>query len=263
MASSPIKLKFAANISTMFQDLPITDRFEAAKKKGFTAVEAQCLYEYDPKSLREAKLSADIDVVLINSPLGDVDTFGLASVPGQEVGFIKSIQQATVYANAVDCKTVHIMAGTKRADHLEDDLFNIYLNNMRVGVEMLEEYNLSAVIEPICKEVKENYFLDSFDKAVQIISEVNSPNLKLLLDVYHLHMLGLNPESSVPSYLEYAGHVQISQAPQRNEPFATGLIDYEEVLNILQERKYNGYIGLEYTPSDPVKGFEWLESYGF
>ncbi|GFR19796.1 2-oxo-tetronate isomerase [Trichonephila clavata] len=263
MAEPIPNLKFAANLSTMFQDLPFCQRFEAARKKGFKAVEAQFLYDYDVSALRNAKMSSGLEMVLINSPVGDMDTFGLASVPGQEVSFITSIQQATVYAVATDCKKVHIMAGIKQANDHEDDIYKIYVNNLRVGVEMLEEYNISAVIEPICPEVKENYFLDSFAKALKVIAEINSPNLELLLDFYHMHMMGLTPDVGIPLCINTTGHVQISQAPNRIEPFAPGPIDYDITLELLQTYKYKGYIGLEYKPSDPVKGFDWLHLYGF
>lgn len=247
----------------MFGDVPFYRRFEVAKRRGFKAVEAQFLYEYNPSELRDAKINSGLDVVLINSPVGDLDTFGLACIPGQELSFITSIQQATVYAIATDCKRVHIMAGVKQPDHHEEDLYRIYVNNLKVGVEMLEEYNISAVIEPICNEVKENYFLDSFDKALKVVTDVGSEHLKLLLDVYHMRMMGLNPEFGIPLCMDITDHIQISQAPQRVEPFAPGLIDYTKVFDLFEKMNYKGYIGLEYTPTDPEEGFQWLQSYGF
>ncbi|GFU70563.1 hypothetical protein TNCV_748551, partial [Trichonephila clavipes] len=68
MAAPNPNFKFAANISTMFKNLPLLERFEAAKKKGFKFVEADFLYEYHPGTLRNAKMSSGLEMVLINSP---------------------------------------------------------------------------------------------------------------------------------------------------------------------------------------------------
>ncbi|GFT16959.1 putative hydroxypyruvate isomerase [Trichonephila clavipes] len=129
---------------------------------------------------------------------GAYDTLGMASRPCDEVSFYNSIHQSIVYAVATDCKKVHILAGTRHSGYLEEDLFKIYVGNLKLALKMLEEYKISAVIEPICNEVKENYFLDSFATALKAIEEIGNPNLELLLDFYHLHMIGLTPEESIP-----------------------------------------------------------------
>ncbi|GFY47828.1 2-oxo-tetronate isomerase [Trichonephila inaurata madagascariensis] len=201
MAAPNPDFKFAANLSTMFQDLPFFQRFEAAKAKGFKHVEAQFLYEYDADELRKAKKSSGLEMVLINSPAGDFGTFGMASIPGEEVSFQTSIQKAIVYAVATDCKKVNILAGNRRRGFDEEDLYNCFVNNLRSAVEILEEYNISAVIEPICNQVIENYFLDSFTTALKAIKEIGSPNLELLLDFYHLHMMGLTPDDGISLYI--------------------------------------------------------------
>ncbi|GFV25547.1 putative hydroxypyruvate isomerase [Trichonephila clavipes] len=120
---------------------------------------------------------------------GDYATFGMASRPGDEVSFIKSIEKSIFYAVATDCKKVHILAGTRRSGYHEEDLFRIYVKNLKVALEMLEKQNISAVIEPICNEVKENYFLDSFATALKAIEIIQNKNLELLLVGTFSHLI--------------------------------------------------------------------------
>ncbi|CAL1272707.1 unnamed protein product [Larinioides sclopetarius] len=263
----PFSPKFAANLSTMFDNADFTERFKRAKELGFQAVEAQSLYDLDPKDLAAVRKQTGLEVALINSPSsGEIDyfggqAFGLACIPGQEIEFHKSLLKAIKYATAVGCKKIHILAGLKQDGLSEDELYTAYKQNMESAAECLEEHNILGVIEPICFHVKEKYFMDTFPKAISVISEVGSSNLKLLLDVFHLHMLERNVEAGIKKYLKYAGHVQISQAPGRQEPFFPGEIDYDRIFALLEEMKYNGHIGLEYTPSDAVKGFTWLKKF--
>ncbi|KAF8790497.1 putative hydroxypyruvate isomerase [Argiope bruennichi] len=263
----PFIYKFAANLSTLFDEDDFSERFRRAKQLGFQAVEAQNLYHLNLDDLKAVKKETGLEVALINSPKsGTVDYFegqgfGLACIPGQEVEFNKSLLKAIKYAHSLECKRIHILAGLKQDGICEEDLFRTYKQNMEAAADCLEEHNIVGLIEPICPQVKELYFLDNFDKAMNAISEIGSSHLQLLLDVYHLQMLEGDVEKGIKKYLKYAGHVQISQAPGREEPFYPGKIDYEKILEMLADMQYDGHIGLEYNPSDPENGFKWLESY--
>jgi hydroxypyruvate isomerase len=53
-------------------------------------------------------------------------------------------------------------------------------------------------------------------------------------------------------------HVQIADAPGRNEP-GTGELPIERWLGDLQERGYQGWVGLEYKPSGSSdQSFDWV-----
>ena len=61
-----------------------------------------------------------------------------------------------------------------------------------------------------------------------------------------------------------AGHVQISQAPKRDEPSAPGEIEYRYVLDVLEELGYRDYIGLEYIPSGRTgESLRFLKDWGY
>lgn len=65
-------LKFAANISLMFKELPnLADRYAEAARWGFRAVECQFPYEVPIEQLVKAKHDANIEHVLINSFQGE------------------------------------------------------------------------------------------------------------------------------------------------------------------------------------------------
>lgn len=62
----------------------------------------------------------------------------------------------------------------------------------------------------------------------------------------------------------YIGHVQIAQVPNRQEPNASGEINYKYVLDFLANSGYNDWIGLEYKPAgNVIEGLKWINDFGY
>src|SRR5437764_15495505 len=81
--------RFAANLGFLFPDLPFLERFDAAAKAGFTAVEYASPYEHPAAELRSRLKDAGLAQVLINSPAGNraAGERGFACLPGRLAEF--------------------------------------------------------------------------------------------------------------------------------------------------------------------------------
>src|ERR1700733_14241952 len=102
----------AANISLLFADLPLLKRFAAARAAGFKAVEIQNPYEHSAVALTDAARAAEVEVILINAPLGeDPRSFGTASLPGRAALFRAELERAAEYAQALGTGHVNVLAG--------------------------------------------------------------------------------------------------------------------------------------------------------
>ena len=105
--------RFAANLSMLYPELDFLDRFEAAARDGFRAVEYLFPYAYEARELK-ARLDANgLQQVLFNAPPGNWDggERGLACLPGREAEFREGVKKAVDYAKALDCPRIHLMAG--------------------------------------------------------------------------------------------------------------------------------------------------------
>jgi hydroxypyruvate isomerase len=105
--------RVAANLSLRHTELPFLERFEAAAKDGFDAVEYLFPYTW-PSEEMVARLKGNaLRQVLFNAPPGNYDggERGLACLPGLEAEFRVSIDQALRYAHALECPRIHVMAG--------------------------------------------------------------------------------------------------------------------------------------------------------
>jgi len=97
--------------------------------------------------------------------------------------------------------------------------------------------------------------------ALQLLEEVNHPNLGLQYDVYHMQIMEGNLIDTLSANMSRIGHIQIADNPGRHEP-GTGEINYPNVFAAIDELGYEGWIGCEYAPAGTTEeGLGWLEAY--
>ncbi|MCZ3000012.1 hydroxypyruvate isomerase, partial [Acinetobacter baumannii] len=63
--------RFAANLSMLYNDLDFLDRFAAAARDGFQAVEYLFPYDFAPEQLARRLRDNGLQQVLFNAPPGD------------------------------------------------------------------------------------------------------------------------------------------------------------------------------------------------
>ena len=105
--------KFAANVSLMFNEHPVADRFSRAKQAGFAAVEYLHPYANPATTVKQWLDDADVEMILLNTLVGNSEKgdCGLAAVPGRESEFREHIEQALEYATTCGASMIHVMAG--------------------------------------------------------------------------------------------------------------------------------------------------------
>ncbi|XP_070765276.1 putative hydroxypyruvate isomerase [Enoplosus armatus] len=263
-------LKFCANISWLFTELPdFSQRIYAAASAGFQAVEAAWLYDSDLQELQRAREAAGVEVVLINTPPGDVQAgdLGLGAVPGREAEFRQGLDLALKYARALECKKIHLMAGRvpagSRRTAVAKEMEAIFVQNLSYAADVLSKEGLTGLIEPINTRITDpRYFLDSPHQAAAILEKVGKPNIKLQMDVFHWQIMDGNLTQNIHKYFPIIGHVQIAQVPGRNEPDSGGELNYGYLFNTLERHGYQGYVGCEYKPLGGTKeGLGWIKDY--
>lgn len=264
------KLRLAANLSFLFPEIKdLTAKYAAAKQAGFSGVECGCdVYQCAINELAKAREAARVSQVLLNAFCGK--SYGLASVPGRDEEFRQCLELSIQYCNALKCKRLHILAGeypkgVERTELMIESYKATYIANITYACQRLDNEHIVLLIEPI--STIDNYFLTSAEQAVGIIKEINHPNLKLQLDLYHQQRTTGDVLEALTQYMQYIGHIQISQVPLRNEPCPRndGEINYQLVYNLLLHKvQYSGWLGCEYRSSEeltPETRFQWLQNF--
>ena len=274
--------RFAANLSLMYTELPFLERFEAAARDGFEAVEFLFPYAWPAQEIA-ARLSANgLKQVLFNAPPGGVDAAsidaawaagqrGTASVPGREAEFRAGVQLALRYAEALDCPRIHCMAGLLGEGASRDLARGVYVDNLRWAAEEAARERRELLIEPINTRDIPRFFLNRQDEAHAIVQEVGAASLKVQFDLYHCQIVEGDVATKLRQYLltGRVGHIQIAGVPGRHEP-DVGELNYGYLFGVIDELTaqcgWPGWVGCEYRPlhgGEPggtTRGLGWLRA---
>ena len=246
-------LRFAANISWLFQEWDFGDRFTAAADAGFSAVECLFPYDHDPDVIARHLARHGLTMALINLPPGDLAAGekGLAALPGRQGDFSAALDEALRHAGAYDVRRLHVMAGIGHGAAA----VAAYRDGLALACDRAGARGITITIEPLNGHDAPGYLLNDFAMAEQIITAMARPNLKLQFDIYHRRILNGEVLNGLKTLMPVTGHIQIASVPGRHEPGG----DDMAVLGAIARLGYDGFIGCEYRPRAGTReGLGWL-----
>ncbi|WP_291845613.1 2-oxo-tetronate isomerase [Bradyrhizobium sp.] len=253
--------RFAANLSMMFNEVPFLDRFEAAGKAGFAAVEFLFPYDHPAEAVGERLKRNGLTQALFNLPPGNWDAGekGFAALPARFDDLKKGLETALPYVKATGVKRVHLMAGI--ASRSDIKAVEQFYKSVAWTAEFFTPHDIDVVIEPINPRNVPGYFLNDFGFARDLIVELKIPNLKLQFDIYHCQIIHGDVTMRLREMMPITGHVQIASIPSRNEPDGEEL-NYPFLFAELDRLGYAGFVGCEYNPrGKTIDGLGWFKPY--
>jgi len=260
--------QFAANLSLLYPEFAFLDRFAAAARDGFKAVEFLFPYAWEPREISARLQEHGLQQVLFNAPPGDWDggERGLACLSSREAEFQAGMHRALDYAQALGCPRLHVMAGLIPTGASFESLRPVYLANLRWAAQQAAAVGVELLIEPINPRDMPRYFLNRQDQAHALVAEVAVPNLKVQMDLYHCQIVEGDVATKLRQYLPAGniGHIQIASVPDRHEP-DRGELNYPYLFSLLDELAYRGWVGCEYRPARGMEpgatsaGLGWLK----
>jgi hydroxypyruvate isomerase len=253
-------LRFAANLSMLFTEVPLLERFERAARAGFTAVEIQFPYEVPAEQLQQALLRNKLQLVLHNLPAGDwaAGERGIACHPDRVEEFRKGVDTALAYAAAMGAPQLNCLAGIRPENVPAESARRVLADNLRYAATKLKAQGLKLLVEPVNTKDMPGFFLSGTQQALDLIDEAGADNLFLQYDAYHAQRMEGDLANTLTTHLDRIAHIQIADNPGRHEP-GTGEIDYPFLFAHLDRIGYKGWIGCEYKPTAATEaGLGWL-----
>lgn len=256
--------RYAVNLSTLFTELELLRRPEAARAAGFDAVEFWWPFDTAVPQDREvdafvrAVEDAGVALVGLNFFAGDMagGDRGLVSWPGRATEFGDNTAVVAELGKRLGCRKFNALYGNRVEGRPAVEQDELALQNLRVAAKAVAAIDGTVLVEPVSGSPR--YPLLTAADALGVIDSVGEPNLGLLADLYHLHVNGDDVRAVLEGSFERISHVQIADAPGRHEP-GTGSMDITGHLARLIAQGYTGYVGLEYKPSGAsADSFEWL-----
>jgi hydroxypyruvate isomerase len=254
--------KFAANLTMLFTELPFLDRFEAASRAGFTAIEFLFPYDYEKYQIADLLHAHNLNLILHNLPAGNwaAGERGIAAHPSRAQEFREGVARAIDYATALKVPQLNCLTGIVKDDPKEARA--TLVENLRYAAAELQAAGLRLVLEPVNTRDIPGFFVNRTDQALAIIADVAHENLKLQYDIYHAQVMEGNLAETIEKNFDKIGHLQLADNPGRHEP-GTGEINYDYLFRHIDKLGYTGWIGCEYKPATTtLEGLAWLKPHG-
>lgn len=255
--------KLAANLTMLWNERDFLDRFAAAAKAGFSAVEYLFPYPYEKQTLVDRLGQNGLTQVLHNLPAGDwaKGDRGIACQSARRGEFRDGVGLAIDYAKALGCSQLNCLVGIAPPDADPDALQSTLVDNLKFAASELGKQNIKLLVEPINTRDIPGFYLCHTKQALDLFVDVASPNLYLQYDIYHMQIMEGDLAPTITANLPRIAHVQIADNPGRNEP-GTGEINHAFLFDLLDKQGYKGYVGAEYKPKGKTdEGLAWAKPY--
>ena len=251
--------RFAANLTMMFPEFDLQDRFKVASDAGFKAVEILQPYTLTPDVLSRCLEEHELQWILLNTPMGDPakGDRGLAAIPGRESEFRDCFDQALTYASACDVPMIHVMAGVVPTGVEPAACLHTFQHNLTLSADEAAKAGIELLLEPLNNQDVPGYLIQTTGLVSEVIASINRPNVRLQYDFYHLQIMQGNLAAGLQKHMDIISHVQFSSLPGRHEP-QYGEVNMAHLFQVLDDLGYEGWVGCEYRPKeDTLSGLSW------
>jgi hydroxypyruvate isomerase len=253
-------LNFCANLSLLFTEHELADRFHAAKHNGFKAVEIQFPYSLDAQAIKDKLQENALKLVLFNVAADDLlqGGEGLAGVPEQRGAFRAALAQAVAYARVLSPEAVNVLPGRCLQPERLADYLQTFKDNLRLAADTFAELGVKTVFEAINTDDMPDFIIHSGAQMLAVADELQHPNVFMQVDCYHLHKMGGDAADFIARHADKIGHIQFADCPRRGQP-GTGRIDFERLFAAIEQSAYSGWVGAEYKPvGTTAESLAWL-----
>lgn len=251
-------MRYSVNIGMIFSDFPIDKRISLVQEAGFRAIESFWPQPDEVEDFIGAVEELEMHVALINAHEGDYrkGERGFAAHPGRRSWWRDVMDEAFELASRVECPNLNVLTGYLDTSYSHEEQHACLIENLAWAAPKAADHGISLLLEPLNAKTHPGYLCTTVMDAVALISEVGSPAVGMQFDCYQTaggegDVLGV-----LQGALKYVRHIQIADLPGRGAP-GTGALNFAEILATIDQLPYDGYVGLEYTPTsqDP---FAWI-----
>ena len=164
---------------------------------------------------------------------------------GRTEEFVAALNESLPIYKKLDASAMIVLIGEHK-EYSEENALKCLL----AAKPILEKENATLIIEPLNNIDREGYSMPYAKPVFELIRKADSPNIKMLYDIYHQNMMEDFRVEDIKNNIDIIGHFHVADAPGRHEP-GTGNVDYVNILKEISRLNYDGFVGLEYRATKP------------
>jgi len=239
-------IKYSACIEALYRDVPFVDRIEKVAAVGMKAFEFWGWGNKDIDAVKAAKDEFGLKVATFGADVG-----GPLVDPSNRDKLPEGLKRSVEVAHKLDCKRLLVTTGNEIQGVRRGEQHQSIVDGLRMAAEIVEAGGVTLCLEPLNVLVNhKGYYLYTSAEGFQIVEQVDSPNVRLLYDIYHQQITEGNLIATISANISKIAHFHVADVPGRHEP-GTGEINYRNVFKSISESGYDGFVGLEFWPECP------------
>ncbi len=246
-------MKVSVCIEMIYTEVPFLDRIRLAAEQEFDGIEFWNWDNKDIPSLIKVVEETGLEIAAFQSNRG-----GTLINPAHRKDFISGIKESLDLAQELNCKAMFLLTDELGDDRSvkyqfpelsEEEKYNSVLEGLTEIAPHAEKAGVTLVMEPLNTQVDHaGYWLEHSQQGIELVRKINSPNIRLLFDIYHQQVTEGNIIQRLTKDIDAVGHVHVADVPGRHQP-GTGELNYENIIKALKASGYDKFVGLEYEPT--------------
>ncbi|GAC1045755.1 TIM barrel protein [Rhizobium sp. No.120] len=243
--------RFSACIEWLFaRDGDVfADRIWLAHAAGFDAVE---FWHWTNKDL-DAIVAAVAETGIAVSGIVAEPMIALTN-PANKESWLKGLRKSVAIAQRLGAPVLIAQAGDDLPEFSRTEQRAAIVAALSAGAGILEGSGVRLGLEPLNTRIDHaGYYLSSTMEGLDIVDEVDRPEVGIVYDLYHSAVMGEDTQQVIGDRIDRIVHLHVADHPGRNDP-GSGHIDLAKRLDWLYGQGYRGRVGLEYKPTtqDPA-----------
>jgi hydroxypyruvate isomerase len=120
--------------------------------------------------------------------------------------------------------------------------------------KIAEDHGVAICLELLnSKRDHHDYMCDHTAWGVRVVQEVNSPNVKLLYDIYHMQIMEGDLIATIRQNIQWIAHFHTGGVPGRHELNGSQEVQWDGVMRAIADSGFRGYVAHEFIPTgDPM-----------
>ena len=244
--TTPVETPLKGNIrhSTCrwcYSSLPLEQFFEGAKKIGLSGIDLLKPEEWPiaKKYGLECSLATD-DCASLTEGFNNASLHDKLYQP-----YIELIDKASDFG----IKNVIVFSGNRNGIGEEKGM-----ENCAKGLDKLVEHaakkNITLVMELLNSKIDhKDYQCDFTPWGVGLVKKIDSPNFRLLYDIYHMQIMEGDVIRTIRDNHQYFAHYHTGGVPGRNEINDSQELFYPAIMKAIVETGYKGFVAQEFIPT--------------
>jgi hydroxypyruvate isomerase len=235
---------------TVFGDLPFEERLAKVAEAGYSNVELVGEYgkwseaDFARANAARKRLGIQFDAT---AGLGH----GVAD-PAAREAFLAELGQALKPMETLGCPTMIVLSGNVVPGMSREAQHAAAVETLKRAAALVEGRQIDGqpvrlLLECIHLEENPKYFLTSANEAIEIVRQVNHPQVQFLYDIFHEQMTAGNLIEKLDKHIDVIGLIHVADVPGRHQP-GTGEINYVNIYRKLNALHYRHAVAMEFMP---------------